>query len=233
MKIPFVFTFAGPLPRAIAHRLIDSIRKVMPESRIYQQTDMDTEGFEGCEVIRKERGDDFAEFFLRHLKELDLPRFIKIDYDCVIQKDVSRAFNDPGWHVGLTKRYDADPSLGPHLANSQPFNNGVIFSNGRHTFFDEVYACYMQISDRDGWMDAQEAVKTAERVTRAKIREFPCSLYNYTPSMPFEDLKDKYIIHYKGERKHWNLDTAAMLEAMNEGNRIGDMVRAWIKKRHK
>jgi hypothetical protein len=204
----------------------------MPDSHIYHQTDMDTEGFEGCEVIRKERGDDFAEFFLRHLKELNLPSFVKIDYDCVIQKDLAGLFNG-SWQVGLTRRYDADPTLGDQLANSQPYNNGVIFSDGKHDFFKEVYACYMAINDRDGWMDAQEAVKTAASVTRAKLREFPCSLYNYTPSLPFEDLSDKYIVHYKGERKHWSLDTSAMLDAMNEGNRIGDMARAWIKKRQK
>ena len=232
MKIPFVFTFAGDLPRAIANRLVKSIKRVMPNSYIFQQTDTLTDAIGGCEVIRIERGPDFAEFFLRHLKELDLPRFIKIDYDCVVQKDLAPLF-EGRWQVGLTRRDEADKTLSEEMAIRQPYNNGVIFSNGKHSFFNEVYDRYMAIPDRDGWMDAQEAVREAAGATRTRLEEFPCSIYNYTPSMPDEDLSDKYIVHYKGMRKHWALDTADMLGAMREGQRVGGMVRRWMAERLK
>lgn len=234
MKIPFFFTLAGDLPHAIAHRLIASVRQVMPGSYIFQQTDEVTPQVKGTDgAIRLPRQDDFAEFFLRHLTDLpnQWPRFIKLDYDCVLMKDLSPLFEGAKWQVGLTKRDDTDPTLSADVARRQPYNNGVMFSNGRHGFFSEVYSAYMGINDRDGWMDAQEAVREAVERSKVAIKAFPCSTYNYTPTLPDEDLNDKWIVHYKGSRKHWGLDTSDMAAAMDEGQRVGQMAQAWVKRK--
>lgn len=231
MKIPFFFTLAGDLPHAIAHRLIASVRLHMPGSYVIQQTDMVTPQVEGTDdVIRLERGEDFADFFLWHLTALPekWPRFVKIDYDCVVMKDLSPLFNGK-WQVGLTKR-DTDPTLDPRIAEAQPYNNGVIFSQGKHSFFQEVYGTYKTIPERDGWMDAQVAVKTAAGKTKVPLAEFPCLTHNYTPVMPNEDLKDKWIVHYKGMRKHWGLDTSDMAKAMEAGQKVASWTQDWVKK---
>jgi len=229
VKIPVCFPFAGPLPRAIAERLIASVRNVMPSSHIYQLTDLDTEGFKGCEVVRLERGGDFQEFFFKHLvaASQSLPRFIVVDYDCVFLKNIADLYTGQ-WKVGLTKRDSTDRTLAPGITERLPYNNGVIFSDGCHTFFQEAQEQYLSIPNRDGWMDAQEAVKRAVMRTSVKIQEFPCSVYNYTPVEPDEDLKDRAILHYKGMRKHWALEPEHMHKAMLEGDRIAGMVTKWM-----
>jgi hypothetical protein len=35
------------------------------------------------------------------------------------------------------------------------------------------------------------------------VLDLPCELYNYTPASDAEDLRGRFVVHYKGERKAW------------------------------
>lgn len=229
MEIPIVFTYTHNVPLVIAQRFVASVKRVMPGSHIYQQTDTDTEVIPGCIELRRVRGEDFAEFFLGHLADLKLDRFIKLDYDCILQKDLKHIFKED-FQVGLTVR-DEDKSLSEFFLKRHPHNAGVMFSKGKHTFWKELYDCYMSIIDRDGWMDACDAMEMAVRATKCKVLELPCHTYNFTPTAPDQDTSHAAVVHYKGNRKHWGLETGEMYRAMLAGNQVADMVEEWLRKR--
>jgi hypothetical protein len=230
MKIPVCFTYTQDVPLAIAQRLIDSVKREMPRSHIYHQTDETTPAIEGTITVRLPKTEDFAEFFLRHLAECPLEKFIKLDYDCVVLRSIYPLFTDD-FQVGLTRRDVGDKAQGDAFTKRHPHNAGVMFSKGKHTFWKELYQAYMAIPDRDGWMDACDAMETAVANTKVKVKDYPCSRYNYTPEMPLEDLKGRDIVHYKGMRKHWALDTGAMMPAIKENWNIDARVKKWLGRR--
>lgn len=230
MEIPIVFTYTSNVPLILAERLVASIKKVMPGSHIYQQTDARTDEIPGCKAVRRTKGEDFAEFFLGHLAECQLDRFIKLDYDCIVQKDLRPVFKEE-FQVGLTVRDEDDKSLSDFFSKRHPHNAGVMFSKGKHSFWVELYQEYMNIIDRDGWMDACDAMETAVAKTKVKLKDFPCRIYNYTPVMPDDPANHAAVVHYKGNRKHWGLDTGDMYKALLAGNQVADKVEDWLKKR--
>lgn len=221
--IPVYFTFAGPVPTELADRMVEGINQAMPGSEIYQMTDEATPAIRGTKQIRLPRGEDFIEFNYRH-HTLIQGDFIRIDYDVLVQKDLSEVFEDD-FDVGLTIRTDDDKATPANslLVQMYPHNFGVAFSKGAHTFWQEMYDAYMAIPHRDGWMDACAATEVAYRTTKVKVKDYPCFKYNYTPVTQFEDLSDKYAVHYKGPRKAWMVDTA---HTRSEGSRVGVMAGA-------
>ena len=206
MDISVAFLFAGEyVPRHIAQRMIDSVNRVMPKSTIYHQTDMDTPEFEGCHTIRMPWEDkkDVAGFFWKHLARFSEyhEQFIKLDYDCVMLKDVSHVF-DCYEKVILTLR-ENDETISPVLLERHPHNAGVMFGNGYCEFWHDVCDYYHNMPNRDGWMDGCDALDDVVRMGGYKIKDLPAFEYNYTPKSEDEICNDKYILHYKGGRKHW------------------------------
>lgn len=229
MKIPVLFTYTQEVPLSIALRLIDSIKREMPQSHIYHQTDETTPEIPGTRTVRLPKGEDFAEFFLRHLAECQLDKFIKLDYDCVVVRSLYPLFNHD-FEVGLTRRDLSDKAQGDEFTRRHPHNAGVMFSKGKHSFWKELHQEYMSIPDRDGWMDACDAMEAAVGKTKCNVKDFPCSRYNYTPETPLDDLTGRDVIHYKGMRKHWSLDSE-IGKAMQENWRIDEKVKRWLGKR--
>ena len=230
MDIQVAFLFAGNLPRQVAQRMIDSVRENMPRATIIHQTDYETQGFEGCKTVRlmePKDHNDIAEFFWRHTKLLKGP-FIKLDYDCVMMQSCAGVFNQD-FEVGLTIRDDRDVSLSNTFRLRHPHNAGVMFSKTDNSFWSEVYDAYMAIPERDGWMDACDALETAVERTKVKLLDFPAYDYNYTPVSPYERLDNKFIVHYKGNRKHWN----GVPAAQDAGEDVKRRVNEWSARRLK
>jgi hypothetical protein len=126
-------------------------------------------------------------------------------------------------------RDNRDVSLSQVFLARHPHNAGVMFSKTDNTFWREVYDAYCAIPNRDGWMDACDALETAFAATNVKVKEFPCHDYNYTPISPYERLNGKFIAHYKGNRKHWN----STLTAKDAGEDVKRRVDEWAKSRLK
>lgn len=226
MEIPVAFLFAGDIPRSVAQKMIDSVRDCMPSSPIIHQTDEDTPAFEGTETVRLkwENRKDPAEFFWLHMKNLR-GDFIKLDYDCVMQQSLRGVFNHD-FEAGLTIRDDRDVSISRAFLVRHPHNAGVMFSKGSHSFWQEVYDVYCALPDRDGWMDACDALETAVKRTKVRVKNFPAFEYNYTPISPYERLEGKYVVHYKGVRKHWY----GAHDAEKAGAHVKKMVDDWALK---
>ena len=209
--IDVAFLFAGEfVPRILAARMIHSVQTAMPQATIYHQTDMETPEFPGCQTVRMPWEDkkDVASFFWKHIARFSKyhEHFIKLDYDCVMLKDVSHVF-DCHEKIILTLR-ENDGSIAPVLHKRHPHNAGVMFANGYSDFWQDVCDCYHAIPNRDGWMDGCDALDDVVRLGKHTIKDIPAFEYNYTPKREDEVFKDKYILHYKGGRKHWgNADT--------------------------
>jgi hypothetical protein len=79
---------------------------------------------------------------------------------------------------------------------------GVVFSRSPE-FWEKVFEHYKNAPK--SWMWIQIATTECAHFLRDqfKVLELPGDDYNYTPSSPLEDVSDKAIVHYKGNRKHW------------------------------
>lgn len=228
IAVPFLF-FGSLPPRHVAQRMIDSVRKNIPGAVLYQQTDMDTPAFDECRVIRLPREDDgdIAGFFWQHLSLFSEmhSKFLKLDYDCVVLRDVSHVFDNTE-KVILTTRSPNDGTVLPWMEVRHPHNAGVMFANGKSSFWSEVYGVYKALPNPDGWMDGCDALETVCGVWGDRVLDLPCAEYNYTPKKEGETFEGKYILHYKGGRKHW--DGQASEQAMVCSQVVKSMAERWI-----
>src|SRR5262245_60017846 len=193
--------------------MVASVRQTMPQAKIVQMTDYATKPVHGVhEVIRKRwDGKRLMPYRLMHIEEFQAANAVFLDADVVVRKDLTGVFDDE-FDVALTRRDATDPSLSPDVREAMPFNAGVMFSkaSGRQ-FWSAAHAAVRAMpEEHQVWWGDQMAVKKAAEETSLKVAEYPCALYNYTPTSPDEDLSERYVVHYKGrERKqcllaHWD-----------------------------
>lgn len=209
MTIGFLYVGAAS---AIPRIMVASVRKAMPHARVVQMSDEDTGKVPGVdEVIRRPWDRRFLmPYRLMHLKEFPPVDAVFLDVDVVVQKDLSPLFRDP-FDIALTFRDQTDPSLrkSPWAYEQMPFNTGVMLSRpSARAFWDDAYrTCVGMPESHRQWFGDQLAIKEAAARTKLRLRRYPCALYNYSPSRLNEDLSQKYVIHYKGDRKAWMQDT--------------------------
>ena len=145
-----------------------------------------------------------------------------MDSDIVVNKEPSSVFGE-AFDVGLTWR--------PEYSDA-PFNGGVIFvgkGGAGVEFFRRALACYGALAadarvasrfprDLRGWWGDQYALaatvgyrelaayhQTGVSIEGIAVRFFPCSEYNFTPTVgpnrPADGLHSKHFLHFKGNRK--------------------------------
>jgi alpha-N-acetylglucosamine transferase len=202
------FLYVGRVSK-IPQIMVASVRAAMPHARIVQMTDYDTKKVIGVdEVVRKHWDQKFLmPYRLLHLTEFPAVNAIFLDADVVVQKDLSRLFQDE-FDIGLTYRDETDPSLrkSPLAHEMMPFNAGVMLSraSGREFWVEAHRLCLSMPDERQDWFGDQLAIKEVAARTPLRIKQYPCALFNYSPSQWGEDLSEKFVIHYKGDnRKLW------------------------------
>lgn len=210
MKI--AFPFAGEIPASIAGVMIDSCRRVMPGVPIYQLTDLKTQALPNAIPVRK-NFQDIGELILNHFLDLE-GEVLKLDYDMIVQRDVSEVFRLP-FDFALTRRPLNDLTISSNIRVRNPYNHGVMFLRNSKEFFRLALKEYMD-SGRH-WMNIPVALDTAAAMTTLKWVELPGERYNYTPKLRDEDVSHCSIVHYKGARKWWMVET-------EEAKRAGDHV---------
>lgn len=205
------FLYVGNVSR-IPEIMVASVRAAMPGASIVQMTDFATKKVLGVgEVIRKEWDRRLLmPYRLLHLKEFPPANAVFLDADVVVQKDLRPLFQDE-FDIGLTYRDETDPSLrkSPAAYQMMPFNAGVMLSrpSGREFWTEAHRVCLAMPEDRQQWFGDQLAIKEVAARTTLKVKQYPCALFNYSPSRWGEDLSDKFVIHYKGDnRKIWMLE---------------------------
>ena len=215
MKI--ALQFAGPLPREVSQVWYENIRMHM-DCPIVHCTDMETEAFDFAAEVQRIDEQNIPKAKYRHLAQLK-GDVLMLDYDIIVQKDVSDVFLRP-FDIALTVR-KAKQDKNEMLHLGSPHNTGVIFSRNQK-FWEFCHERYLNYPSDVGWMSGQNNITECAHIFRKefKIIELPGFLYNYTPKNQTEDLSERYIVHYKGHRKHWMVPTQA---AYNEGYRVAKL----------
>jgi hypothetical protein len=203
------FLHAGNISREVAQIMVASVKRAMPGARVVQMTDYSTKPILGVdEVIRKHwNGQRLMPYRFLHMKDFPLDRTIFMDYDVVVQKDLSALFEDD-FDIALTTRPEEDLSKRPLMREAMPYNTGVMMSRPSGLpFWDQAYEMCLGMPDESqGWWGDQLAIKALAESTTLKLRKYPGDLYNYSPGLYDEDVSDKFVLHYKGKmRKAWML----------------------------
>lgn len=193
----------------VAQIMVASVRRAMPTARIVQMTDADTKPVTGVdEVIRKRYDGRFLmPYRLLHLKDFPDTDAVFLDTDVIVQKDLSSVFQND-FDIGLTIRNQPifDPD-GTDVTIAMPYNTGVVFSRASgQSFWETAYRhCLTLSNEKKKWWGDQLSIKAAADTATLNLKTFPCYLYNYTPESPYEDVSEKFVVHYKGQRKEWML----------------------------
>jgi hypothetical protein len=150
-------------------------------------------------------GERLMTYRLAHLAALDGPALI-VDTDVLFMRDVQHVWDRP-FDVALTRR--TGPALDPNgvdLAEVMPYNTGVMFSRSQAFWRRCHELCRGFPEEVQRWFGDQYAVRFA--AADFSVLELPVDPYNYSPATPEEDVAQRYIVHYKGERKAWMLAQA-------------------------
>ncbi len=197
-----------PLQRALAERMIDSVRKRM-NCQVVQLTDPITPPLDVDAVERHDpRGKHWMSFVLGIIR-VQPPETLYIDTDCVVQEDVSWVFENE-FDVAMTFKNGKCPAYKDKngVNYPMPINGGVAFLR-RPEFWDEVLRRVELIEEpiMRVWWGSQIIEYRLVKEGKFKVLLLDANRFNYSPDSPDEDLSGKAVIHYKGaKRKTWNLD---------------------------
>jgi hypothetical protein len=195
----------------LARIMVDSVREHMPGVPITQLTDMITGEVPGVDhVIRRKPEPGIMYFRSCHMAEYRHTAAIFLDHDTVVLKDLSPVFDEP-FDVALTTRkrnlfVDEVPDLiDPHenAADKMPYNMGVIFSRSTKLWEDHRLLHKQTGETGRQWYGEQIALANLLAAGRYKVKVLPED-YNYSPSMPLENVENRAVLHFKGPvRKQW------------------------------
>ena len=211
--INVAFVHVGPdtlLPRI----LVRSVRRVMPDAGVFQLTDEHTDALEGVDRVlrRPYDGVHLMTFRMAHLANLDPCDAVFLDTDCIVERSLEAVF-ERDFDVALTRRENigVDP-LGTDVAAVMPYNTGVMFSRPSGWDFWVNASRYCEsLPDRERrWWGDQLAVKAIAEIAPLRILDLPCELYNYSPSAENEIVAERFVVHYKGQRKSWMIRRGRM-----------------------
>lgn len=174
---------------------------------LWHITDEETPGLPGCEVFRLPKNEPFMFWRAKAYAAFNRPG-LYIDTDIIVNRDPSPVMA-LDFDVALTKHWVPirDPS-GVNLTELMPYNGGVVFVKNAD-FWPHVVELMGQMQpEHKEWYGDQLAL--AHLAKQYYTVELPAKLYNYTPKVKEHetgaDLSDKWILHYKGNRKEWMKD---------------------------
>jgi hypothetical protein len=84
-----------------------------------------------------------------------------------------------------------------------PYNTGVMFSRSKEFWLECAASCHRAPKGIQRWWGDQISVRLAADTGKYKVLELPVEKFNYSPATEDEDTTDRYVLHYKGERKDW------------------------------
>lgn len=193
----------GFLPRV----MVASARRAMPDARIVHLADEVTPPVAGVDEVLRLPYDGMylMTFRLAHFAQLQPCQAVFLDTDVIVQRDLSLLFQS-NFDVALTKRENIglDPQ-GVDVAAAMPYNTGVMLSKpSGWDFWRNAWKCCETFPDEvRRWWGDQFAIKAVAEIAPLAILELPCDIYNYSPGLETENVSDRFVVHYKGERKPW------------------------------
>jgi hypothetical protein len=198
----------------MAEMMVQSARRILPESRIFQLSDIRTRRVKGVEAVIRGDWCTMEELKIANTgmqrqymeSEYFSENTVFVDTDILFNRDVDHVFS-ADFHVGLTWR----PGF-PRM----PINYGVIFvkpSAAALVFWRELENFIRRMSpEYKRWYGGQMALATMLGYDRfkgteptelafdcygAKVRLFSCKHYNFTPVEWPTHVEEEYIVHFK------------------------------------
>ena len=171
---------------------------------IWQLTDEDGIEYPGCNVFRFPRGDDgFVLWRAKAYAAFNKPG-LYCDDDMIFQRDYEPIMA-LDFDVCLTRqdRKVVDPN-GVCISDIMNYNGGFAIVRNENYWPHIVMKIQEMPPDNQKWWGDQLAMMTLVNVYKTLI--LPCSIYNFTPSKHEDmqkDMSDKWMIHFKGNRKSW------------------------------
>lgn len=204
--ITLAFVHVG-IDNLLPRIMVAYARRAMPDARIVHLTDQETAPIIGVdEVIRNDYdGIHLMTFRLAQFACLRPCEVVFLDTDVIMEKDLGPLFS-AGFDAALTRRNNVirDPT-GINAAEVMPYNTGVMLSkpSGWDLWYNAWKYCETLPDATQRWWGDQYAIKAVAKAAPLRILELPCDLYNYSPDREEEDLSERFIVHYKGQRKRW------------------------------
>jgi hypothetical protein len=192
------------LQRDVARIMVASCRRTMPGVAVKMITDLTTPAIEGVdEVLRKRReGWHWIPWLTDFCAQLR-GNVLYLDTDIVVQKDLRVLFNVP-CDALFTNRGDKI-----FQGRNMPFLFGVV-AYRTPEFWLEVRDRVMAMPEQLdwNWWGSQVAVwemfvEQQQGRDKWKIACVDKEVYNYTPKNPMDRPADKWVLHFKGDRKQW------------------------------
>jgi lipopolysaccharide biosynthesis glycosyltransferase len=186
--------------RPWARLMVESVREHLPNARIVQMSDPDTDAIVE-EVIRKPYDGRMMTFRLDHLADFPHSSMLILDDDCIVKGDLSHVFGK-AFDVALTLRTGPVHYEGINMTESCPYNTGVMFSRSQD-FWERAAQVAHNLPDRfQRWWGDQMAVGLTARRGKWVVHDLDVQRYNWSPGAP-SDTSDALVWHYKGQRKKW------------------------------
>lgn len=210
MKVAFLHVEEKIEPaRSIALKMIESVKKNIPDAWLIQMTNMDTPILDGVSESRRLEVTNpfFMCYRMKHLAMLNEEALI-LDTDILVREDPSVVFEMP-FDVALTIRDKHIISSGMGYTKNDPrmlYNTGVMFTRKTKFWQDALDECWKLEERHKHWFGDQVSVCKVVDSRKYDVAVLKCDRWNYTPTNSDEDLSGRSIIHYKGKtKKEWML----------------------------
>lgn len=209
MKVGFYHVEMGkksPLPEL----MVRSVRKAMPDVEIVQFTADKAAKVPGVTELKIMPVERLAMAVLSAYRSVE-GDWLFLDTDVIVQEDVRAVFADP-FEIAVSERAGTlrDKENGSKFMAQMPYNKGAVFSRS-DLFWEMAYDhCFDMEKGQQEWMGDQVAMCRVIARDVFKVKVLP-NRFNYAPLQRTEDVSDKAILHFKGDRKSWMVGHAAKL----------------------
>lgn len=177
---------------------------------LWHITDMETPAMPGCNVHRVEKKEDEGFILWRAKAYADFNKpGLYCDTDLIIQRDLQGLWA-LDFDVMLTRsEHRIVTADGFCTSDVMPYNGGVAFVKNKNYWPHILMKIQDMNPEAHKWWGDQLAMAAIINVYRTIL--LPAGLYNYSPKRDYSDkanLSDKYILHFKGDRKSMMIEYA-------------------------
>lgn len=197
MIVAFPFAFAGKEETkhiALAELFVKQMRKYQPHAKIIQMSDRPTAAIKGTDGCVRTDSWPLGLWSFTSAMTFPEPQFLKLDYDTIVQGDVSDVF-EQDFDIAIAKE-----------RSHEVMNNGVVFVQNRE-FFADALKRYETETQMDNWRNVQDAMQLTINSGRFNVLKLEPDVYNYFTSKEEGLTKaaryptSAKILHFKGSRK--------------------------------
>ena len=199
MQVGFFCQRATDLP--MAKLLVESVKRVMPGVSVYHLTDGKCPSPSFATSLRIEEDMPMGVRRLTHYAR-QRGDWVFVDTDVVFNKGVEDVFSKP-FDIAMADRKGTLWENSDY-ARVMPHNFGVVFSRNFQFWVQALRYLKTMPANFQEWEGEQLVTNELARTGPFQFEVLPSS-YNFTPATKDEDVSDKHVLHYKGNRKAWIL----------------------------